>query len=65
MSVTNTADYERPIDHFLKPSVRLKADVSKISNLFCFYFFFDLFIVRLPLLIDLTLVVIWPLLIDY
>lgn len=64
MPVTNTADYERPIDHFLKPSVRLKADVSKISNLF-FYFFFDLFIVRLPLLIDLTLVVIWPLLIDY
>lgn len=64
MPVTNTADYERPIDHFLKPSVRLKADVSKISNLF-FYFFFDLLIVRLPLLIDLTLVVIWPLLIDY
>lgn len=39
MPVTNTADYERPIDHFLKPSVRLKADVSKISNLFCFLLF--------------------------
>lgn len=38
MPVTNTADYERPIDHFLKPSVRLKADVSKISNLFFFPF---------------------------